>query len=180
MYASNINGFMVLPVRARISGQRMGQDGLKLGLGRVLSMHYVLFVWKSVKICCGDCRSDRGYLNIGIDGRTYRAHRLVWLYMTSAWPSGGLDHINRDRSDNRFANLRLATGSQNQANTVASVANTSGIKGASWDRARGKWLADIRIDGRLKKLGRFADKAHAAQAYAAAARTVHGEFARVA
>jgi hypothetical protein len=47
-----------------------------------------------------------GYVRIGIDGGKYTAHRLAWLYVHGVWPSDQIDHINRNRSDNRIANLR--------------------------------------------------------------------------
>ena len=47
-----------------------------------------------------------GYVRIGIDGRKYTSHRLAWLYVHGVWPSDQIDHINRNRSDNRIANLR--------------------------------------------------------------------------
>jgi hypothetical protein len=56
-----------------------------------------------------------GYVVIGILGRRYKAHRLAWLYVHGEWPGRELDHINCDKSDNRIANLRPATRSQNIA-----------------------------------------------------------------
>ncbi len=88
----------------------------------------------------GGRRSDRvgkvagspqgqGYLLIFVDGRRYRAHRLAWFYMTGEWPADGIDHVNNIKTDNRFANLRLATRAQNEMNKPPSRSNTSGVKG---------------------------------------------------
>src|ERR1019366_3461065 len=63
--------------------------------------------------------SDLGYRSIFIDGRIYKEHRLVWLYITDKWPAWEIDHINRDPSDNRIENLREATPSQNMPNRPA-------------------------------------------------------------
>lgn len=58
-----------------------------------------------------------GYLKVMIDHKTYRAHRLAWLITHGNWPKDQIDHIDRNRRNNRLANLREATQSQNLANS---------------------------------------------------------------
>ncbi len=58
----------------------------------------------------------QGYVVIGVNNRSYLAHRLVYLHQTGQWPPLEIDHINQNKSDNRWLNLRLATPSQNKAN----------------------------------------------------------------
>jgi hypothetical protein len=98
-----------------------------------------------------------GYRVIKINGKLYRAHRLAFLYMTGKFPTDDTDHINHDRSDNRFVNLRKVTHSENLRNSSLSSNNTSGFTGVFWDKARNKWKANININGRLKHLGLFTD-----------------------
>jgi hypothetical protein len=119
-----------------------------------------------------------GRFYVDIEGRRYAAHRLAWLYMTGEWPTE-VDHKNRDPLDNRWANLRLATRSQNNANTGLKRHNTSGLKGVSFDRQRGLWKAQICVDKKRMTLGRFPTAEQAADAYAQAARAHFGEFAAV-
>jgi hypothetical protein len=57
-----------------------------------------------------------GYRRLHVDGRLHLEHRLAWLYMTGQWPARHIDHINRCRSDNRFANLRDVTQAENNRN----------------------------------------------------------------
>src|SRR5690349_20811660 len=76
--------------------------------------------------------ANTGYVIIGIDGRQYRAHRLAWFYVTGEWPPDEIDHINGNRADNRWANLRPATVAENQRNRAKSKRNTSGYKGVYW------------------------------------------------
>ena len=117
-----------------------------------------------------------GYRRICIDGRGYLEHRLIWRWMTGSWPAAQIDHINGDRSDNRWANLREATNAQNLANRGANKNNTSGFKGVS--RFRQRWQASITKDGRqIHSVYDTPEAAHAA--YVAAANELHGEFARV-
>lgn len=103
----------------------------------------------------GRIKPKKGYVEIGISGRIYLAHRLAWLYIYGTWPKEQVDHINGIRNDNRIKNLRLATTSQNQWNKKMQKNNTSGIKGVSWDNQRGKWIAQCWLFGKHHKIGRF-------------------------
>lgn len=123
------------------------------------------------------CKS-RGYIVIRVDGTLYPAHRLAWLYETGAFPTDWLDHRNLNKADNRFDNLRPATHSQNAANVSRRANCASGMKGVTWHKRAGKWLAQIRKSGKNNYLGLYATKEEAHSAYAAAAFHLHGEFAR--
>jgi len=124
------------------------------------------------------CLRKNSYRLIGIDQRVYLAHRLAWLYVTGQWPVADIDHIDGQRDNNAFHNLREATRTQNNANSRLPVTNKSGLKGASWDRWTQKWVARIQVAGKGLNLGRFdtAEAAHAA--YVAAAEKYFGTFAR--
>jgi hypothetical protein len=112
-----------------------------------------------------------------LDGQKYRAHHLAWLYMTGEW-CRELDHRDCNRSNNAFSNLRAASRSQNGANSLRPRRNTSGFKGVFWHEEAQKWRAMIRKDYKLKHLGMFGTKEDAAAAYARAAQTYFGAFAR--
>jgi hypothetical protein len=69
------------------------------------------------------------YVKIRVDVRQYPAHRLAWLYMTGAWPKHEIDHINGDRLDNRWCNLRPANDAEQARNKRTAVNNEAGYKG---------------------------------------------------
>jgi hypothetical protein len=119
----------------------------------------------------------KGYLRAMLDNREYALHRLAWLYVYGEWPQGELDHINRDRSDNRISNLRLATSQQNNCNTKIRTDNSSGFKGVYFHKKAGKWLAAIICKRERYHLGLFVCPLDAASAYNLAAHKLHGEFA---
>lgn len=119
-----------------------------------------------------------GYARIAIDGRHYYSHRLAWLYVHGQWPSGQLDHINGNPTDNRIANLRKARHKDNIRNSRRRSDNTSGFKGVCWHRKGGKWMSRIFVNGRGVYLGLFTDVGKAHAAYRAAAIQHFGEFAR--
>jgi HNH endonuclease len=123
---------------------------------------------------------EDGYVAIGIDGKRYRAHRLAWLYVSGQWPASDLDHEDCDKTNNRFKNLRPATFSENRCNVPLQRVNTSGYKGVHFNKHAKRWRSIIKARGASKFLGYFdtAESAHAA--YCAAAKELHGTFARFA
>jgi len=124
--------------------------------------------------------NTRRYRQIGVDGRRYGAHRLAFLFMTGEMPVLDVDHADGNGFNNKWDNLRICTVSQNLANTGRHADNSSGFKGVTWDRPRGKWQARIQVRKQKIHLGRFnsAEEAHAA--YVAAAFEHFGEFHRAA
>ncbi len=123
-------------------------------------------------------RGERGYRRINIDGKSYYEHRLAWLFTHGSWPTGDVDHANGDRSDNRAANLRLATRQQNLRNGRPK-GGSSRFKGVHFNRRRGKWQAYITIDRRHQYLGAYAAEDAAAAAYDRAAAQQFGTFAKL-
>lgn len=119
-----------------------------------------------------------GYIFTTILGRKRKAHRVAWLLMTGEWPPSEIDHINGDRADNRWDNLRLATRGENCRNTGIPKDNTSGIKGVGFVAKRGKWRANIGFNNKLIFLGHFMTAEEARAAYEAAAIKYFGEYAR--
>jgi hypothetical protein len=119
------------------------------------------------------CITADGYRYIRLLNRPYYAHRLAWFYVTGDWPLGWLDHINGDRLDNRFSNLREANHSQNQQNLSVNRKNRSGLLGVG--AARHKWRSTIRINGAFIHLGLFDNPRDAHKAYLEA-KTQHHTF----
>jgi len=103
-----------------------------------------------------------GYICVRVNYKTFKAHRLIWLYVYGEWPKGEIDHINGIKDDNRIENLRDVSKSINQRNSKMRKNNTSGITGVIWDKANSKWLPLIHFDGKPKYLGRFDCKYKAA------------------
>lgn len=103
-----------------------------------------------------------------------RLHRVV-LGVDDA--PGVVDHINGDGLDNRRANLRLATFSQNMANSRARPSRR--FKGVYWSNSHNGWRAQIMADGRRYSYGTFDTEEAAARAYDAAAKELFGPFARL-
>lgn len=106
---------------------------------------------------------------------TVRMHRVI-MYA----PHGVLvDHRDGDGLNNTRDNLRLCNNKQNCHNQGIAINNKSGYRGVSWETRYGKWRAIIMVDGKLRSLGYHATPEEAAVAYDAAARELHGEFARL-
>ena len=99
--------------------------------------------------------NNRGYVTMSVQGKSHQAHRLAWLYVHGVWPTDQLDHINRNKSDNRIANLRQANHSLNSQNKGKPKNNTSGFVGVYLQTNRAKWQASIRVNKRNMSLGYF-------------------------
>lgn len=142
------------------------------------------FTWKSGHASGWSRKSEReaghafmGYRRIKLDQKSYLAHRLAWLWVTGEMPTLRIDHQDLNKSNNKFKNLRLATGSQNVLNVGLKSNNTSGIKGVYWKKKLSKWFASININGKQTHLGYFADKEDAAKAVQKKRTEIHGEYA---
>lgn len=114
----------------------------------------------------------RGYRRIRLNGRCYYAHRIAWI-MQEMPSTKDIDHINGDRTDNRMANLRAATRSQN----IFNQRRNDPRKGVHWNTKRQRWIAQIVCKGEHYWLGEHTTPEAAAQAYRAKAVELFGEFA---
>lgn len=114
-----------------------------------------------------------GYLAVkvgGRKGRLFLAHRLIWLWMTGEWPADSIDHINHDRLDNRWANLREVTHAENMKNLARRSGNKSGATGVFQVSQSKKWRAYIQRDGKRHYLGMFSERNEAVTARRSAER----------
>ena len=115
-----------------------------------------------VGVRCGALHHS-GYIELMVDSKNYRAHRIAWLYMTGEFPKHYIDHINGVKNDNRFCNLRDVTKQTNAQNEIrARKHNSTKFLGVS--KRGNKFHSTITINGKHKHLGFFntAEEAHAA------------------
>ncbi|TDR82188.1 HNH endonuclease signature motif containing protein [Paludibacterium purpuratum] len=119
------------------------------------------------------CR--RGYLSICIHRKIYKAHRLAWLYVYGVWPSGQVDHIDNNKSNNAIANLRDVDQALNQRNRrIAKNDSETGVLGVSrWPDGRPGFKAQITVDGRCRYIGTFETMESAHEAYLLAKKNLH-------
>lgn len=113
-----------------------------------------------------------GYLRIMVAGSRVLCHRLAFLWMTGEWPSGVVDHINGNPSDNRWSNLRDVSPSVNAQNQVRGKRGSeTGLLGVSIFQGRPR--ASIGLLGRQVHLGTFDTPEAAHKAYLEAKRRLH-------
>jgi hypothetical protein len=135
-----------------------------------------VFTWNAKRRKCtpggkAGCRMKNGYDVIRLDNALHLAHRLAWFYVTGKWPSDQIDHVNGDRADNRFVNLREATNIENAHNRQRRRSNKSGYTGVRAENKR--WLAEIKVNYKPIRLGLFDTPEEAHQAYLAARQKYH-------
>lgn len=144
------------------------------------------FSWISPRKCLLSSKGDsagsldsRGYVRIQINGVRVWAHRAAWLYVTGFNPENHIDHIDGDKSNNRFENLREATNKQNHQNIRKHQANNkSGLLGVGKAKSRPSWTAQIVTSGNKKYLGSFDSPKKAHEAYLSEKRKLH-EFCTI-
>lgn len=108
------------------------------------------------------CRSGNGYMHSRINGKYICLHRLI---MKVDKPKVIIDHINRDKDDNRKENLRITNGTGNGLNKyINKSGRTSKYRGVCWDKSRNKWQSEISVGHKIC-LGRFNLEKEAASAY---------------
>jgi hypothetical protein len=117
------------------------------------------------------------YMNVEVDGRAHKLHRLVFLWHHGYLPSR-IDHIDGNRLNNCIENLRPATASQNAMNGKHRVNNTSGAKNVTHDKRSNKWRVLLQVCGKPKSLGYFDDFELADLVATEARHKFHGQFAR--
>lgn len=123
------------------------------------------------------CLNSAGYVHVKIKNKTYKAHRLAWVYVNGDLPDGYvIDHVNHVRDDNRIDNLRIATVKENNRNLSIRKDNNSGIKGIHWKKNRNKWCATCTVDRKKYHVGYFTDISDAEHAVKNFRETHHGDF----
>ena len=121
--------------------------------------------------------NSNGYVCLSIDGKTYKAHRLAWMYVHGSFPARHIDHIDGDRTNNRIGNLRDVSRSTNMQNQRRPHESTlTGVLGVTMDRREGckrPYQAQIVVGGKRRHIGCFDSKEAAHQAYLVAKRRLH-------
>lgn len=110
----------------------------------------------------GYLRSD-GYIDIRLDGKIYRAHRLAWLYVYGVFPEC-IDHIDGNRLNNSISNLRNVAKGGNSKNLGINKNNSSGETNIMWYEPLGKWHVQIQCDGKRIHIGYFSSMKEAVDA----------------
>jgi hypothetical protein len=129
-----------------------------------------LFTWVKTKLGTplGNAGyiSKQGYERISYKGKKYLSHRLAWYFIYGCMPECNIDHKNEIKSDNRISNLRLDVNGDNPQ-------NVSKFKGITYNKRRGKWIAEITKHGSGKYLGQYNTPEEAHEAYLCAKRELH-------
>ena len=131
-------------------------------------------IYRTIKAgkIAGTLHSD-GCIPIKVDKKLYKSHRLAFLYMEGNFPYYGVDHIDGNRSNNSWDNLRLANQHENMQNSKIRIDNKSGYIGVSFDSNRNKWSSSISSNNKKYNLGRFSTPELAYEVYKEAKLKLH-------
>ena len=95
------------------------------------------------------------YTNISIDKKSYPSHRLAFLYMEGYNPEYEIDHIDRNKSNNKWSNLRHVTPTCNTQNKNIYKSNKTGVNGVSFISNENRWRVRITIHKKQVHLGYY-------------------------
>jgi len=120
---------------------------------------------------CGS-HDHYGYIQLNLDGKIYKGHRISWFYIYGEWPDN-IDHINGIKDDNRISNLRSVSLKTNSENLRSAKSNNkTGFLGVSIHHT-GKYCASIKYNNKKNHLGLFSTPELAYEAYLSAKRKYH-------
>lgn len=107
----------------------------------------------AIKNSIAGTKHNGRYTRIQIDGNRYLAHRLAWLYTYGYFPENQLDHIDRNKRNNKISNLREVSHQCNNRNCGNPKHNTSSVRGIYWSKSNNKWYTQIKINYKIIYLG---------------------------
>lgn len=119
-----------------------------------------------------------GYRHITWMGKVHKAHRLIFMLHYGYLPPE-IDHVNGDRQDNHWENLRPATRSENQCNRDIIASNTSGYAGVSWHKKSNSWVVRVMKNGKTVFSKYFKDLELAGLVATEARSLYQGAYAKV-
>jgi hypothetical protein len=126
-----------------------------------------------------DFKHNAGYSSVAVDGVRLLVHRVIWCMVTGSWPTEILDHIDGNRSNNIWTNLRSATRAENNRNGLGWQKSKSGLKGVYPAKAANRWEAKITVNSKSKSLGTYDSIHEAKEAYNRAAIYHYRDFAKL-
>lgn len=127
----------------------------------------------------GRLRPGNRYAKVRYKKRLHFVHRIIWAWWHGEWPSGVIDHINRNPEDNRIFNLRDCPQHKNSTNSKMRKDNTTGFKGVCFHKCTGRYTAQIQHKKKLRYIGLYKTPEEAAAAYENVARELHKDFRNV-
>ena len=139
-----------------------------------LQRHNNRFAGKEVK----GAITKKGYSHIYVDGKRKYAHRIIFAIKMNRLPVNTIDHINGDKLNNKWNNLRECVQGDNNSNVIKRKRNKSGLKGVSWCKQSSRWLMQIQYRGK-KHFSFHSTKELAYAAYCLKSNELHGEFSNV-
>lgn len=115
-------------------------------------------------------RHSEGYLQVRVDGVWGYVHRIAYALMIGNYPEKEIDHVNGDRTNNKWCNLRAVSHAENMQNRPRAAHSTQPFKGVRQSPTKDKWVARIGVNKKEKYLGTFATAQAANAAYKKAAK----------